>query len=469
MPDAIREAQPPLQFLPQIYQPWVFGAIRACLPAWLRYKLHITEVQPRHLERLVDLYQQFQSGKTRMLIAFRHPTTDDPFTMAYLVWHLTPKAARAQGIRLSSPVHSHFVYDRGIPLWAGSLVSWLFPRLGGTPILRGKADRQGLKAVRELLLEGQFPVSIAPEGATNDHSELVAPLEPGVAQLGFWAAEDLMKASRPENMVIVPIGIRYQYLQPPWAKFEPLLSEMEQQCGLTKPSDAAGLLEDARADQIYGRMLTLGNYLLDIMEQFYQRYYDCPSGAATPSSGEAPLPNEQLATRLRCHLDRALKVAEHRLCIAPQGDFGDRCRRLEQAGWNRIFREDLATLAPVERGLADWTAMEASLTLWHMRLAERLANITGNYIIQKPSADRFAEILIILWRLINWVQGQKMQKLPDFGPRRVCLSIGESLSVTERLPQYQANRRAARQAVQTLTDDLQAKLKDLIADPADPK
>ena len=65
--------------------------------------------------------------------------------------------ARAKGIPLQFPVHSHFIYDRGIPLWAGSSVGWLYSRLGGTPIVRGKIDRAGLRSARDLFANSQFP------------------------------------------------------------------------------------------------------------------------------------------------------------------------------------------------------------------------------------------------------------------------------------------------------------------------
>jgi len=38
---------------------------------------------------------------------------------------------------------------------------------------------------RDLFANGKLPMTVAPEGATNGHSEIVSPLERGVAQLGF--------------------------------------------------------------------------------------------------------------------------------------------------------------------------------------------------------------------------------------------------------------------------------------------
>jgi 1-acyl-sn-glycerol-3-phosphate acyltransferase len=459
--NAIRQAQPPLKFLPPALNLKVLAATRMLLPFWMRYKLHVVDIQPVHIERLVDVYRQFQRGQVRVLLAFRHPSTDDPFTMAYLLWCLVPKAARRMGVKLKKPIHSHFIYDRGISLWAGGFVNWLFPRLGGTPILRGKADRQGLKSARDLLVSSIHPLSVAPEGATNDHSERMNVLEPGVAQLGFWCAEDIQKAGRSQETLIVPIGIHYSYIQPPWAKLEALMGEMEQSCGLHHPGYPAGILSDPRADVLYGRLLALSEYLVNLMENFYKRLYE-PLCQSSTISQDGLGRNEQITARLQIYLETALKVAEERLGVKPQGNSMDRCRRIEQAGWDRIFREDLEQLSEIERGMADWMAEDASLALWHMRLAERLTVITGDYILQKPSADRFAEMLVILWRITAWLEGKQPAQPPNLGSKRLRITIGEPLSVTQRWPQYQESRRSARAAVQQLTDDLQKTLAQMI-------
>lgn len=462
MPNAIRQVQPPLEFLPSALNLGVLATNRMVLPLWMRYKLHITDIQADNLEQLVQLYRQFQDGRVRLLFTFRHPTTDDPFAMAYLLWCLVPKAARRAGIKLKKPIHSHFIYDRGISLWAGTFVNWLFPRLGGTPILRGKADRQGLKSARDLLVNSIFPLSVAPEGGTNDHNERMNTLEPGAAQLGFWCAEDIHKAGRTEETLIIPIGIQYSYVEAPWEKLEVLMGDIEQSCGFTQKSYPAGLIDDPRADALYGRLLGLGEHLLNLMEGFYKRFYQglCPAAATLPKDGLER--NEQVTARLQIYLEAALKVAEERLGVKPQGNCMDRCRRLEQAGWDRIFREDVAHLSPIERGMADWMAEDASLALWHMRLAERLTVITGNYIIQKPSADRFAEMLIILWRITAWLEGKKQGETPNLGAKRLRLTVGEPLSVSQRLSHYQENRRSARVAVQQLTEDLQMAMAQMI-------
>jgi 1-acyl-sn-glycerol-3-phosphate acyltransferase len=463
LPPILEQAQPALGFIPPSLSPWTLGGIKTILPLWLKHKLAIATIEPQNVERLAQLYQEFQQGKVRLLLAFRHPSTSDPFTMAYLVWNVLPKIARQHGIRLKPPFHSHFLYDRGIPLWAGGFVSWLFPRLGGSSILRGKADREGLRSARDLLVNGRFPLAVAPEGATNDHSELMNPLEPGVAQLGFWCAEDLAKAGRQETVWIVPISLKYSYLTPPWAKLDQLLDQLELDAGISPQADLKpmGLLTDPALDLRYARLLRIGEACLTQVEGFYRQSYHQPIPEELPMSDGAAR-NQQLLKRLHNNLDRVLQVAEDFFGITPRGSFMDRCRKLEQSAWDRMYRDDLDQLTPLQRGLANWNAAEASLRLGHMRLAERLTCITSDYILSKPSGDRFAEVILILWRISTWIKGESPHSPPHLGKCRAEITVGEAISVSDRMADYTQDRRRARQAVQELTQTLQTHLEAML-------
>jgi 1-acyl-sn-glycerol-3-phosphate acyltransferase len=471
LPSPIIQAQPPLAFVPPAFNPLVYQTACALLPAWMNWRTQIAEVQVQHPERLVELYQQFQAGKVRFMLAFRHPSVNDPFSLLYLLSRRIPQAAKQQGIALKSPVHAHFIYDRGIPLWAGSLVGWFIPQMGGTPIRRGKVDLPGLRSIRQLFLDGDFPMAAAPEGATNGHAEIVSPLEPGIAQFGFWCAEDLHKAKRPEQVLIVPIGIRYHYVSPPWPAIEQLLDQLEADCGLPRATEAslppvqfAGQVELEPGQLLqYRRLLRLGAYLLTQMETFYSRFYHQPLIPQTADQSFDTVGfHDQLAARLEVLLNSALSVAEQYFGLTPKGSVTDRCRRIEQAGWDWIFREDLedmSHLPPTERGLADRIAEEADLRLWHMRLVETFVSVTGHYILEKPSVDRLAETLLLVWDTVTRLKGGNPTQRPKLGRQRVELTIDQPLSVSDRYADYQTNRR---QAVTTLTQDLQAALEAMI-------
>jgi 1-acyl-sn-glycerol-3-phosphate acyltransferase len=448
----VNGAQPALEFIPPNFNPLALQVTKLGMPLWRKFKTPITQIQTENVEQLVELYHQFQSDNVRFLMAFRHPSTYDPFPLSHLIWQVVPQVAQEQNISLASPVHFHFMYDRGIPLWAGKWLEHLLPNLGGTPIIRGKLDRQGLRSARELFAKGQFPLAAAPEGGTNGHTEIISPLEPGIAQLAFWCIEDLQKENRCDRVAILPIGIRYNYEREEWDAVAELLTQMELDCGLSPLSGKSG--EDFSSTPLkalYPRLIRLGQHLLSLMEDFYRRFYH----RSLPDSVGDSL---DLTTRLPVLLDMALQVAEDYFKLSSKGTVIDRCRRLEQAGWERIYREDIEnieSLSPLERGLADRVAEEAHLRMWHMRLVECFVAVTGQYIREKPTFERFAETTLLVWDTIARIKGERPAFRPELGKQSVQVRIGDAISVSDRFESYKSSRRSA---IANLTEDLRSAL-----------
>ncbi|BAY90702.1 MULTISPECIES: glycerol acyltransferase [unclassified Tolypothrix] len=465
MTTGIYQAQPPLEFIPPKLNPLLLQAAHLLLPSIISWKTAITHIEADNVEILADLYRQFQEGKIRFLLAFRHPKTEDPLCLGYLLSQLVPKVARAKDIKIQNPIHAHFIYDRGIPLWAGEHIGWLASHLGGTPIQRGKADWNGLRSARDLFANGKLPMAAAPEGATNGLSEIMSPLEPGIAQLGFWCAEDLHKAGRSEQVYIVPVGLKYSYVSAPWNAIAQLLSELEAASGLPiNPSENGN---SATIESLYPRLLTLAEHLLTLMEDFYKRFYHQKLPEAMVASHEGGDRNEALKARLEALMHVALQISEQYFDLQPKGAWNDRCRRLEQAGWNYIFREDfkdLKSLSPIERALGDRVAEEANRRMWHMRLVESFVAVSGSYVKDKPSVERFAETTLLLRDMVKKIQGNNDPlRRPQLGKQKVKITIGEPISISERYPAYKANRVGAKQAVTDFTNDLQKAMESLIA------
>ena len=481
-----------MEFIPPHYREWVVQGGYVVLPFLLRVRLRpwlpvgIWPVTCKNPEVLAALFHQFQQGQIRLLMAFRHSQVDDPLSLSYLFSRLVPQAAQAKGISLVRPIHSFFMYDRGMPLWAGKWLEWFFASMGGIPVHRGRRlDLKALKSVREQLVNGPFPVTIAPEGATNGHGEVISPLEPGTAQVAFWAVEDLHKAQRPESVILLPVGLQYVYPDPNWGALNHLLSQLEADCGLTVQS----LPITASATAYYRRILALGHHLLSQMEQFYARFYGGPwpemeedfrgktvsEGLATesppksptesPTESPQPIRSGDIARRLKPLLNRALEVGEQFFGLPHSGTPENRCRRLEEAGWMYIYREDIDHpdhLAPFDRGLANWMAEAASLHLRHMRLVESFVAVRGNHAGENPSFERLAETSLILFDLVERVKGTAVPKRPQLGRRQAIITLGQPINVSDRWPTYAQSRRAAKAAVEALTQDIQQALTDLI-------
>ena len=416
----------------------------------------ISQIEVINGAMLAELYAQFQQGDLRFLMAFRHVEVDDPLCGLHLLSRAVPQAAQRQDIPLRTPIHAHFLYERGMPLWAGNWLGWAFSHLGGIPIRRGRQpDWSALRQARKVMSRGDWPMAVAPEGATNGHSERVGPLEPGTAQLGFWCAEDLVRSERHESVAIVPINIQYRYVEPAWPRLGRLLTQLEHNSGLSAYEDGDGALEAV----FYRRIKRLGNHLLSKMEEFYRRFYHQEQRFTYPDTHPA------CSERLQMLLESALQVGEQYFNLPANGNLGERCRRLEEAGWTDIYRDDLPdrkTLSPLEQGLADWLAQEASLRLVHMRLVETFVAVTDTYLEENPSFERCAEITLLMFDMLARLQGDKLPSRPRLGNRRAILTVGEPISVTERWPQYKSSHRAAKQAVMDLTKDLQQALEAMI-------
>jgi hypothetical protein len=169
-----------------------------------------------------------------------------------------------------------------------------------------------------------------------------------------------------------------------------------------------------------------------------------------------------MMARLKGLLDVALQVAEEYFNLKPKGSVIDRCRRLEQAGWDYIYREDIkniAALSPLERGLADRLAEEANLRMWHMRLVESFVSVTGRYVEEKLTAERLAETTLLLWDVLARIKGGNPFGRPKLAKQQVQMTVGEPISVSDRWEGYQTSRRLA---VAELTQDLQSALEAMI-------
>ncbi len=447
---------PPLEFLPPCLDSRVLALGRLVLPLWLRWRCRIAAVEVEGMATLVEAMRSFQAGESRLLLAFRHPSLDDPLSMARLLWVELARAGRRQGLRFDPAPTGQFLFDRGIPLWAGTAMGWLFTHLGGASIQRSKLDLPALRTARRLLLEGPHPFALAPEGATNGHNERISPLEPGTAQLAFWTAADLAEAGRLERMDLLPIGLQYSFIEPVWGAIEALLCRLEEGAGLGP--DPGHALDPSR---LHGRLVRLGERMLEQMEAFYRDKVRLALPEERDPAAESE-PTPAFGPRLQRLMDLALRRVEQSFGMQPCGSLTDRCRRLEQAGWDRIYPArppGSEPTSPLALALADRLAEETEAQLWHMRVVESFVAVSGSYVRERPSQERFADTLLLLWDTQCRIQGHTANQRPRLGRRRVRISIDRPIVVDGRLADY---RRDRRRAVQALTEELELRLERLI-------
>ena len=438
-----QNARPALRRLPTRASRIVQDVVSWVLPLLFRSQgLEISSSDAS--EGLARAFAAQQSGACNLLIAFRHPSTRDPLVLADLFWNRVPRAAQQHHLQLARPIQLRFLFDRGIPIWAGPVIGWLLQRSGGIAIHRGRLDRPALAQARAALVQGRYPLVVAPEGATNNLSGEMAPLEPGVAQLAFWAAEDLEKAGDARQLEVLPVGIQYSWRKHNWGALDARLNALERHLGIPTAAVSPGNLETTRRE----RLIEIGMNLLKALEQLERL---------------KPDPEKSFSERIGAYRLHGLAKAEAHFALRAVGNLQERCRRIEQAAWDRIYREGVDQLPPLERSLADWEAREADLQLTRMRLVEHFTSVSGHYISDRSDFDRFAEMLLLVEEAIGWIEDKPWKGQPSLGPQRVELRLGRALPVRPRLNGYLRNRR---ESMQLFMQDLEQALIEVMPDTA---
>ena len=460
----IERFQPALAPIAPAFRPWVLALVQGLLPLLLRLRIFpwlpaaITAIEVEGDATLAHCWHRFDTGQVRLLLAFRHVEVEDPLLGLHLLSRVLPRRAARLGLNLGAPVHAHFLFDRGMPLWAGRPLGWLLASLGGVSLRRGRQpDWRALRQARQLVLAGRFPFAVAPEGATNGHSECIGPLEPGVAQLALWCVDDLRQAGRSEEVLLLPITIQYTYRKADWPRLARLMTKLEAWIGLSAPAQqrplnpaADELVGDQTGDAVdgpYGRLVRISEALLDRLECLDG---PCSEMALTRSgldrfgswspSGLPLRPAQpgaksgRLSWRLEQLVERCLVLAESHFGCPSTGTSAQRCRRVEEQSWRWIYRDDLPPrhqLSPLDRALADRAAHGAALAALPMRLAETFVAVSGSYVAERPSFERFMETTLLIHDALARIHTDGLPARPRLGARRARITIGSPISVTE--------------------------------------
>jgi hypothetical protein len=472
----ITKATAPSIFLPPKFNLWVLRIGNWLLPYWLKYKLQITQIDVVDIDRLVEVYKQSQMGKFRLMLTFRHPSSDDPFCLGYVLTMGLPAAAVKHGILLEPPIFAHFLYNPDRSSWAGKIASWVYCRLGGIPIDSGRADyraqtpleRLGLDTARNLLVNSHLPILMSPEGSTNGRSEFVNPLESKVAQIGFSAMDDLVNAGKTDDVCIVPIGIQYHYVDEPWVNVENLLHQLEQKCGsiVDRHDSLVSIFQSDRRPMrklLYDRFYRVCQHILYQIENFYGQFYHYEIPKRPPV--DRAISRTEISRRLKSILDSALQVSESYFNLEPIGTKFERCRRIEQAGRDWIYRDELTSahgVSAISHKLADRIVTEADLRMWHMKIVENLIAITSPYVKEKPTIERFADNTLLLWDLIAQIEGNTTAPRPILGKRRAKVTICNPISIADYWDRYLSNSSEAKQAIVDLTQEIQTSMEEAI-------
>jgi hypothetical protein len=470
MSKIVSRVRPPLRFVEPGFSPVLFRTLSAVSGLYLRLALKVKRIRLTEPGLLAAHWTEFFEGKTRLILAFRHAHVNDGPILFHLFSNTLPKTATRLGLRLPGPVHTHFVYARNVPVWSGAAVGWIFPRIGGVSVLKGKPDSKSIGLLRRIVAEGRFPLAIAPESQVTYHNDKTGPLDPGVSRLALWGIEDLSRLGSAADVRIVPVMNRYRYLDPGFRKVSALLARLEREIGLGRTGSGSSGAASAEGDgnrtdgdfserrqrikaALYARIERVTDRLLEIMERFYARSLE---------NGVPPhrLPRRERIVRIT---DAALRAAESFFGLdsgpgtpaaETDAELLRRVLAVRTLGLSRIFREDLPPrrrLSALERALADRIAAESDMVLRHMELADILEYLDDRYLSPDANDDRFIETVLNLCDVASRLTGGNISGRPDRFRKLVEVSVGEPISTSAYLNGSGLSRR---EAADRLTEEL---------------
>ena len=376
-------------FVPPRENRLVMGLANALLPA-LAYQfgnIRDVKVAPEHFACLEELRVH------RAILAPNHPTGADPFVVFWL----------------SRMLRQPFNYLCAREVLVG-FKGWLLNQAGAYSVIRGVPDREALRTTRRLLAELDRKVCIFPEGEIYEHNDMLLTFQSGVAQMGFWALDDLEKRGKPPALPVVPIAIKYRCADSARPAIENSLRDLEHALHLSQAPKATA----------YQRLLRVGQKMLAALELDL----GMKGGEAMP-----------LQERIQAYRKRNMERVARAIGTEIQA-------KLTPADQLHVLFHDLKSWVgelPADQTEYDLVLyrrrVEIAAPLFHdlLRLQNFIA-ITGTYIAENPTAERFLETI---GRLEKEVFGQVRHGVT----REALVRIAPPIRLEERYEEYRKNKR----------------------------
>jgi hypothetical protein len=387
---------------------------------YLFFALGIARMVIRNGRPLYEAYARCLAGKSRCIIAFRHPNGGEAQILMWFLLFILRRKARKEGIKFCRRPFVSFVYGYEVARWGGYLARIVMSGTGAMPIYHTKMDTAGMNRIFKAIINGPYPVAIAPEGQVSYTTESVPRLEQGTVRIGFQAAERLQNLNKDCPVEILPVSIHFRYGSMGRWSLNKLIRKIEKYTGFRQ--DGTGF-----TDRL-GRARDL------ILEHNEKRY------------NIAPEKNKSFAERVDAVMEAALAKAENILGINP-GNSGliERLYTIRQICWDRMVIPGVSSLkhlTMIERSLLDLNAGEA----WHASRHMELVDFIWYFRVPVPTEDDPLYIRIEyaqnLWDFANRTMGGAYpNRVLNVHPKRLLIQVGSSINLSERLKEYKKNKK----------------------------
>jgi len=379
---------------------------------------------------LFDAFKRAMEGKSRCILAFRHPNGGEPQLLTWFFLFKLKRLAARKGVRFPQRPHAVFVYGYEVVRWGGWVARFIMPGVGAMPIYYAKLDSKSMSRIFNTIVEGPYPLALAPEGKITYSTDTVPKLEPGVIRIGFQAAERLAGKDAHCPVEILPLSVHFRFGSWGHLTLEWLMRKTEKTCGI--PRKGRKKLPFAE------RVRQCSEHILEVNEARYQ------------IKGDASLPFEK---RLEKVVYAALETAERMVGTKSDGDILTRMHRVNQVCWDRIYIpgvEDFKDNTQVEQNIKDLQAGEAWYAKRHIELVDFAWYFCVPPPAEKATLHEKVEHAQNLWDFANRTMGGGIKNRWNIFPRRVILQAAPAINLSERLPAYKNDKKATVAA--TLTD-----------------
>lgn len=386
----------------------VLGFTRLILSPLLRAR-HVVQVEylERDLERLRALRGE------RVALTPNHPSSTDPA----ILYHLS-KA-------VDMPFHylcAREVFNRTYGCWG-----WVIRRVGAYSIVRGTADRRSFMMTRQLITRPAAKLVVFPEGEAYSQNDSLLPFHSGVVQLLFWAQEDLLREGDQRPIYILPVAIKYKFVEEMRPAIGAALARLETAVGLPTGT----------GDDPYTRLRRIGETVVEKLEADYDLSKGGPADLAS-----------RIAALKEAIIDRVARA----LHVQPRaGTLPDRMRQLINT-LNRVTHEGPTHPCLYDARLwEDHSRRVAPLLSDLKRLANWIAVYDG-YVAARPTPERMADT-------IRRLEVEVLGRTRCVGKQHCLARLAEPVSIASWHERYAANKR---ETVEQLTLQLESTVQSLL-------
>ncbi len=346
-------------------------------PRYLKRKHAVTNIEVRGGE----IVRELQKSGHRVLIAPNHCRMSDALVLQ----------------SLATSLRQPFYVMASAHLFRGNrFLAWVLRRLGAFSVYREGIDRQAIQKGIDILVKGDRPLVLFPEGALSHANDHLNVLQEGVSFIARSAAAKLEKsvdaASRPatEKIYTVPVVIRYVYTGDIEATAGAMLNNIEKRLSW-QPMQGQCLVQ---------RIYRVGNALLSLKEQEY---------LGQPQTGT-------LDERLNRLINHILAPLETEWCGGPkEGTAILRVKEIRRAILPAMIDGQL-TAEEMDRR---WRQLTAA------GFAQSLSLYPSRYVATRPTVDR---ILETVERFNEHLNGDET----PHGPMKAVIQVGDPIEVTSK-------------------------------------